>query len=32
MAEGFAGYMDIVNERIDTVKETVMKPPKKSPG
>ena len=25
MAEGLAGYMDIVNERIDTVKETVMK-------
>ena len=25
MAEGLAGYMDIVNERIDSVKETVMK-------
>jgi len=25
MAEGLAGYMDIVNERIDTVKETVHK-------
>ena len=25
MAEGLAGYMDIVNERIDTVKETVFK-------
>jgi hypothetical protein len=25
MAEGLAGYMDIVNERIDTIKETVFK-------